>query len=157
MTDARDWLEKREKKPREWPRCNRQIKRPLKVVYVHGHLPIFQHPHEDLASFRLITSQMIVNGTVGQGEIVRAFGVPLATVKRYVQIYRKQGAKAFYTAPRRRSAGLLKGAVQERAQALLDIGRSVPEVGRELNLLPNTLHKAIRSGRLHQPVKKKIV
>ncbi|GAC1690120.1 MAG: hypothetical protein PVS2B2_28360 [Candidatus Acidiferrum sp.] len=127
------------------------------VVYVHGHLPIFQHRHEDLASFRLITSQMIVNGTVGQGEIVRAFGVPLATVKRYVKLYREQGAKAFYTCPRRRSAGLLKGEVQKRAQALLDIGRSVPEVGRELNLLPNTLPKAIRSGRLHQPIKKKIL
>src|SRR5437764_4127144 len=110
MTDARDWLEKREKEPREWPGCNRQIKRPLKVVYVHGHLPIFQHLHEDLASFRLITSQMIVNGTVGQAEIVRAFGVPLATVKRYVQIYRKARGESLLYCP----ATAIRGAAERR-------------------------------------------
>jgi transposase-like protein len=56
---------------------------------------------------------------------------------------------------RRRSASVLKAETQARVQALLDTGKSVPEVGRELNLLPNTLHKAIRAGRLHQPAKKK--
>jgi hypothetical protein len=35
----------------------------------------------------------------------------------------------------------------------LDEGRSVPEVAEELTVLANTLHKAIRAGRL---VKKKL-
>ncbi len=35
-------------------------------------------------------------------------------------------------------------------QALLDAGQSVPEVGRLSGVLPNTLHKAIRQGRLHR-------
>ena len=30
----------------------------------------------------LFTSQLIINGTATQGQIVRAFGVPLTTVKR---------------------------------------------------------------------------
>jgi hypothetical protein len=64
-----------------------------KVVYVHGHLPGFQHGSEDLASFRLITSQMIDSGTVRASEIVRTFGVPLGTVKRYVKKYREHGRK----------------------------------------------------------------
>jgi transposase-like protein len=54
----------------------------------------------------------------------------------------------------RRSASVLKAEMKVRIQALLDTGKSVPEVGRELGLLPNTLHKAIRVGRLHLPVKK---
>jgi len=48
---------------------------------------------------------------------------------------------------------VLKGAVKEQAQALLDEGKSVPEVAQALEVLPNTLHKAIRAGRLHQPKK----
>ena len=55
-----------------------------KVVYVHGLLPVFQHERGDLASFRLFNSQMIANGSVRHSEIERTFGVPLATVKRYV-------------------------------------------------------------------------
>ena len=33
------------------------------VWYVHGHLPVFHHEEEDIGSFRMFTSQMIVNGT----------------------------------------------------------------------------------------------
>lgn len=126
-----------------------------KVAYVHGHLPVFQHASEDLASFRLITSQMIASGSVRPGEIARTFGVPLATVKRYVKLYREQGAKGFFAHRRQRSASVLKGETKVQAQALLDTGKSVPEVAEELKLLANTLHKAIRGGRLHQPLKKK--
>ena len=52
---------------------------------MHGLLPVFQHEREDLASFRLFTSQMIANGSVRHSEIARTFGVPLATGKRYVK------------------------------------------------------------------------
>ncbi|MHB1793898.1 MAG: hypothetical protein ACYCPO_02930, partial [Acidobacteriaceae bacterium] len=59
-----------------------------KVAYLHGHLPVFQHDQQDLASFRLFTSQMIANGNVRHGEVARAFAVPLSTVKRYAKLYR---------------------------------------------------------------------
>src|SRR6266852_1438370 len=125
------------------------------VWYVHGHLPVFHHEEEDIGSFRMFTSQMIVNGTVKPKEIVRAFGVPIITVKRYVKVFRDYGAKGFYeTKTRRSSASVLKGEVLERARMLLEEGRSVPEVAGELKVLPNTLHKAIRAGRLPAHQKK---
>jgi hypothetical protein len=40
------------------------------------------------------------------------------------------------------------------AQALLDQGQRVPQISRELGVLPSTLHKAIDDGRLKQ-IKKK--
>jgi transposase-like protein len=125
-----------------------------KVIYVNGHLPVFQHGQDDLAAFRLFTSQLVVNGTASQAEIARAFHVPAKTVKRYVKRLREGSAKSFFQTPRRRSASVLKGELKEQAQALLDEGRSVPEVARKLGVLPNTLHKAIRAERLHQPPKK---
>ena len=124
------------------------------VWYIHGHLPVFQHEEQDVRSFRMFTSQMIAGGTAKPKEIVKAFGVPMVTVKRYVKVYREHGAKGFYEAkPRHSSASVLKGEVVEEAQQLLDEGWSVPEVAGELKVLGNTLHKAIRAGRLRSQKK----
>ena len=82
------------------------------VVYFHGHLPVFTHRTEDLASFRLFTTQLILNGTASQGQIVRAFGVLLSTVKRYCRVYRQQGAAAFF-----KPAGASAGASADSGKA----------------------------------------
>ena len=125
-----------------------------KVIYVNGHLPVFQHAEQDLASFRLFTSQLVDNGTASQSDIARAFHVPPVTVKRYVKQFRESGPQSFFRPPRRRSATVLTEEVKQQAQALLEEGKSVPEVARALAVLPNTLHKAIRGQRL-RPAKKK--
>jgi transposase len=122
------------------------------VCYVYGHLPVFQHEETDLRSFRMFTSQMIVTGSVKPREIVETFGVSIVTVKRYTKVYRQHGAKGFYeTKPRHSSASKLKAETLARAQQLLDEGRSVPEVAEEIDVLANTVHKAIRAGRLRRP------
>lgn len=124
------------------------------VYYLYGHLPVFHHSEEDVLGFGMFTSQMIVNGTVKAKEIVAAFGVPMVTVKRYVKVFRERGAEGFYVAPlRHSSASVLKGEVLERGQSLLDQGHAVPYIAQELKVLGNTLHKAIRAGRLRQQKK----
>jgi transposase len=124
------------------------------VVYFNGHLPVFTHPVEDLASFRFFTTQLIVNGTATQGQIVNAFGVPLTTVKRCCRQYRERGASAFFKPPARRQGHRLTAERLAQAQALLDEGQSVPMIGAQLNILVSTLHKAIDDGRLKQFKKK---
>lgn len=119
------------------------------VVYFHGLMPVFQHGEKDLKSFRMFTSQLIAQGTVRQRDIVQAFGVPLATVKRYMKVHREQGTAGFFRPPRRRSASVLTPEVMQQAQALLDQGKSVPEVSLAVSVAGNTLHQAIRAGRLH--------
>ena len=126
-----------------------------RVYYLHGHLPAFQHEEKDLASFRMYTSQLIDTGMVKQKDIVRTFGVPLITVKRSVKLYRERGAEGFFQPKARKRAGrVLKGEVLKRARTLLEEGWSVPEVARELGVLANTLHKAIRVKRLPAAQKK---
>lgn len=125
-----------------------------KVVYLHGHLPVFQHEASDLRSFRLFTSQMVAQGVARAREVVEAFGVPLGTVKRYVGLYRRQGPAGFYQRKeRQRSETKLTAEVKQQAQALLSAGCSVAEVGRQTGVAATTLHKAIRAQRL--PFKKK--
>ena len=130
-------------------------KRDGSVYYFNGHLPVFSHAQEDLATFRLFASQLVINGTATQVEIARAFGVPLGTVKRYVKLHRTQGPKGFYAPRRARSASKLTAEVCAQVQAGLDAGLSVPEAARRVALLPNTVHKAIRAGRLQRGLKKK--
>ena len=123
--------------------------------YLHGHLPVFQHEEQDVRSFRLLASQMIEGGTVKPKQIVKRFGVPMITVKRYVKLYRDRGSKGFYEAkPRHSSASVLKAEVLEQAQRLVEEGRSGPEVAEALRVLANTLHKTIRAGRLRGPQQK---
>ena len=124
------------------------------VVYFNGHLPVFMHPANDLASFRMFTTQLILNGTATQGQIAKAFGVPLVTIKRGVKRYREGGAKAFFasTAPRRGSQLTPERLIE--VQKLLDEGESVPQIHLALGVLSSTLHKAIQHGRLKKSVKK---
>lgn len=126
-----------------------------KVCYFNGHLPVFIHECGDLATFRLFSSQLVINGNATQGEISRAFGVPLVTVKRYVKLYREGGPKAFFAGPPRRRGSKLTPERVVEAQAQLDQGLQAHEVARALGILPNTLRKAIGAGRLHERVKKK--
>ena len=72
-----------------------------KVVYLHGHLPVFQHDEKDLKSLRLFTSQRVANGVARSREVVEAFGVPMGTVKRYVSTFRREGPPGFYRSKQR--------------------------------------------------------
>jgi hypothetical protein len=125
------------------------------VYYFNGYLPVFMHDRNDLATFRMFSSQLVANGSSTQADIVRAFGVPLVTVKRYCKLYREKGAAGFFVPAKRRDGSKLTAQLIAQAQVLLDEAMPVPEVGRRLGVLPNTLHKAISAGRLRVSVKKK--
>jgi transposase len=124
------------------------------VTYFNGHLPVYTHAADDVASFRFYATQLIVQGTATQGEIAQAFKVPATTIKRCVKRFRQGGAKAMFAPPARRSGSKLDATRLARAQQLLDEGLGVPEVSRQLEVLATTLHKAIASGRLQSRKKK---
>jgi len=96
------------------------------VVHLNGHLPVFTHSATDLVSFRLFTTQLIVNHTASYGEIARAFGVPLRSLKRYTKRYRTRGVEAFFTPTPKRPGHRLNAEGLEQVQELLDGGFSVP-------------------------------
>jgi transposase len=130
-------------------------RRDCQVVYFNGHLPVFTHEVADVASFRLFTTQLIVNGTVRQGDIVRTFGVPATTVKRCVKRYRTGGAKAFFAPPRKRQGNKLTAERLVQVQTLLDQGEGVPAISAQVGVLATTIHKAIDDGRLRRSEKKR--
>jgi hypothetical protein len=122
------------------------------VYYFNGHLPVFTHPVEDIASFRFFTSQLIANGSASQGQVSRAFGVPLVTVKRACKKLREEGASGFFRPAPPRQGRKLTADLIIQAQALLDEGVEVPVIGQRLGVLANTLHKAISFKRLKKKI-----
>lgn len=118
------------------------------VMYFNGHLPIFIHPEDDIASFRMITSQFCVYGNAKQAEIVKAFGVPAISVKRAVKLYREKGPKGFFEPRNKRKGTVLTKPVLAKVQTLLDEGHSVAEIAKELEIKNDTIKKAIQDGRL---------
>lgn len=120
------------------------------VYYFNGMMPIFSHAVTDLKSFRLITSQLIVNGVATQRDIVDAFGVSLISVKRYVKTYREEGADGFFKPRKGRGSTVLTSDVLVKIQGYLNEFRSVSSICEELGLKADTVNKAIRDGRLHR-------
>lgn len=118
------------------------------VWYFNGYLPVFSHAVDDIRSFRFFTSQLIANGNASQSEISRAFGVPLVSVKRACKVLREEGAAGFFRSRVPRQGHKLTAQRLEEVQGLLDAGMGVPAIGERLGVLPNTIHKAIRAGRL---------
>jgi DNA invertase Pin-like site-specific DNA recombinase len=109
---------------------------------------MFVHEEGDLRSFRMITTQLIITGTVSQAEVSRAFHVPLVTVKRCVKLHRERGPEGFFKPAKRREGRRLNEEALKQAQRLLEEGWSVAQVAQELGILATTLHKAIGDGRL---------
>lgn len=124
------------------------------VYYFHGCQPVFSHAEQDLKSFRMFTSQLAVNGTCKQAEMVRAFGISTISMKRYVKKYRQGGAAVFYGQRRKAQPRVLTGEVLRQAQEMLEQGESRSAVAEKLDLKPDTLRKAVRAGRLVEPGKK---
>ncbi len=127
------------------------------VYYFNGQMPIFSHHIADLKSFRLICSQLIENGVASQSEIIRAFGVSKISVKRYVKLYREEGAEGFFKPRKTRSKTVLTPEVLLKVQRRLDSGEPVGMICKDLDLKPDTVNKAIRSGRLDQEKKKRLL
>ena len=121
-----------------------------KIYYFNGQMPLFIHDVDDLQAFRVYTSQLVINGTARQVDIVRAFGVSSISVKRSVKKYRQQGIGGFYKERNTRSAHVLTAEVLSRVQELLNSGKVASVIARQLDLKTDTINKAIRDGRLQR-------
>ena len=72
------------------------------IVYHNGTLPIFTHDENDLGSFKMILSQLYINGSASQTQLADAFAINKQALKRWVKKYRTEGIQAFFTENRGR-------------------------------------------------------
>jgi len=120
-----------------------------KVIYFNSGGPIYEHFKDDYQNFRFISSQMIGLKQVQQVEIINFFKVSKESVIRWSKKYKEKGAKGFFGTKKVSKRGnVLTEPVLEQAQGMLTIGKSLKEIGEALNIKPDTLQKAVQSGRL---------
>ena len=127
-----------------------------KIAYFNGQIAVFVHAEDDVATFRMITSQFCAHGHARQCDIIRAFGVTSISVKRAVKLYRERGVKGFYAPRASRGAAVLTAGVVAEIESLLVEGASLGEVAQKLGLKLDTLRKAVSAGRIRPIAKKKI-
>src|ERR1039458_489091 len=126
------------------------------MVYYCGTMPVFSHSVDDLDSFRMIVSQLYVNGTVHQANLTRAFQIKPLALKRWVKRYRADGARAFFQSrPSGSKPKILTPEVRARVQDRLDQGQSLSQIAAELVLNYDAVRKAVADGRLKRAVKKR--
>ena len=130
-------------------------KREGTVYYFHALMPVYSHAASDRAAFRMFTSQLVINGNCTQAEIVRALGISAVSMKRYVKRYRQGGAAEFFKPRKARQPRVLTAAVRHKAQALLQQGQGRHAVAQQLGIKSDTLRKAVKAGRIVEPLKKK--
>ena len=127
-----------------------------KIAYFNGQIAVFVHAEDDVATFRMITSQFCSHGHARQCDIIRAFGVTSISVKRAVKLHRERGAKGFYAPRASRGAAVLTAGVVAEIESLRVEGASLGEVAQKLGLKLDTLRKAVSAGRIRPIAKKKI-
>lgn len=127
------------------------VKEGQRWTYFCGVAPVFVHPEDDRASFRMFTAQLICQGACKPSDIVRAFGVSAKSVLRSVAKYEQQGVAGFFQPRKTRGGTVLTAEVLAHAQALLSQGASRRQVAEQLDVRYDTLRKAINQGRLHEP------
>jgi hypothetical protein len=76
--------------------------------------------------------------------------VSTISVKRSVKKYREGGIAGFYKKRNTRSAHVLTAKVLTSVQGLLNSGKVVSAIARQLDLKTDTINKAIRDGRLQR-------
>src|SRR5215470_7255729 len=74
-------------------------------------------------------------------------GDPIS-VKRSVKKFREDGIPGFYAERRVRGAAILVADVVAKAEELLTEDAKISDVARQINVSPDTLRKAIKSGRV---------
>lgn len=130
-------------------------KRDGTVWYFHACMPVFSHEEADYRSFSMFTSQLVDMGQCKQMDIVRAFGVSPISVKRHVKRFRAGGPGAFFGGRKAKRPTVWTPEVLNRAQELFNEGKSRKAVADLLEIKPDTLYRAIRSGRLAESQKKR--
>jgi len=124
-----------------------------RVGYFYGIFPIFCHSEDDSRAFKLISSQVIDNGLCRNIEIQKAFKLPKQAVCRNLRRFRNEGAKVFFTPRNRkpRKATVMTPKILIASQKLLNRGLVPSMVANQVGVKKDTLHKAIKSGKLQQP------
>jgi hypothetical protein len=110
---------------------------------------LITHGKNDIASLRMFGRQLIVPGSATIGQVQRAFGVPLVSIKRATKLYRAPGATGFFAPQPRRAGRTPTPGKLDDACALPAVGEPVARIGRLLEVMPDTIRRPSQRAACH--------
>jgi len=119
------------------------------VQYIVNGMPIYCHGKEDYQGFRFIFCNLIRQGLCRKTEIHKAFHVTIDYINRAWLTYEKEGEAGFFK-PENRHGYCYKliGERLEKAQLLLDSGKSNSATAREVGVAESAIRYSIKKGYL---------
>lgn len=119
------------------------------VQYIVNGMPVYSHTKEDYQAFRFIFCTLIRQGLCKKVEIQKAFHVTIDYINRAYRTYEKEGEAGFFK-PENRHGYCYKliGERLEKAQCLLDSGKSNSATAREVQVAESAIRYAISKGYL---------
>ncbi len=119
--------------------------------YFAGLNPVFSHEDDDRESFRMYTSLLVASGQCKKSAIIKAFGVSRSSVTQGVKKFKEGGIKEFFQTRKGRGASVLTEDVVKKCQELFDSGWNKKDICEQLDIEYDTLRKAVKDGRIHEP------
>jgi len=123
-------------------------------TYFYGIQPFFTHDENDTASYHCALGMMVGLGHCKAAEVIRALHEKARCLCRHTETFRKEGVSGFFKPRKVRGAGVLTEDVLPNIQRDLDQEISRSEICEKYGIKYDTIRKAIKAGRLREPVKK---
>ncbi|MFQ5688475.1 MAG: hypothetical protein ACE5GV_17650 [Candidatus Scalindua sp.] len=138
--------------PEEMTEINNKIafiKRANTVYHYAGNIPVFLHHADDINAFRMYVCQLYICGNCKQSEMAKAFGISKISIKRIVNKYHQEGISGFFEKRTyNRKSSVMTLDILNRAQEMLNKGKTKRDIALKLKIKRDTLSMAIRKGKL---------
>lgn len=119
------------------------------VYYLHNGSPIYCHHKESVSSYRYICGNLVFNRLCTAAELARALGVNKRNIERYARAIKDNGTDHyFHKEDRRGQCHKMTSEVLEKAQKLLDSGKSQLKTAKELGISESSIRYHLRKGTL---------
>ena len=128
-----------------------------RLTFFNAAGPVYECLENDQHGVRLACGLLVDLDLVTADELAPVLGVHRSTVFRCQRAFREGGPSAVEPKVARRGPHKLKGAALDRAQALLDEGRSQRQIAQAVGVSKGTISHALKVGRLsrRRPVSSK--
>jgi len=121
------------------------IKKANYVYYYAGGIPVFLHHTDDVNAFKMYICQLYICGSCKQSELAKAFGISKISIKRIVKKYNQEGLSVFFEKQvHHRKYSVMTLDILNRAQEMLNKGKTKSEIALKLKIKKDTLSKALR-------------
>lgn len=119
------------------------------VYYLHNGSPIYCHHKDNISSYRYVCGNLVFNRLCSSSELAKALGVNKRNIERYAYKIKDKGTEHFFQKKDKRGQCYkMTSDVIEKAQQLINSGKSQVATAKELGISESSIRYHLRNGKL---------